>query len=328
LNDALKRDRNAPRLLIHSDRAGIFTEKIKARFPALPITISDTYAGLADKIDHTKPEIVLSHKFEDAVYPGRVVVEADSVRWIHCGGTGVDHFAPWDASRLTITNSPGVASKVMSEYALAAVYALNLYLPRYLRRQIRHEWKRGTVRTSEGGTMVVIGLGRIGRAVCARAKAAGMRVIGVRSKPEAIPEADRTLTSDRLFEALRLADYVVITVPRTKETDHLIDADALAQMKSSAFLINLSRGGIVDESALIKALQSGQLGGAAIDVFDQEPLPPNSPFWDLENVIVTPHSAGFVEGWEPMVTDLFCDNLDYWLRGAPLQNVVVPERGY
>lgn len=314
-----------PRLLVHSDRADLFLERVRREFPSLEVSVCNTYSGVADALHSVQPQIVLSHKFENARYPGETVASAESVRWIHCGGTGVDHFGLWDPVRLTITNSPGVAAKVMSEYALCAIYALNLRLPRYLRQQLRHEWTRGTVRQSEGGTVAVIGLGRIGRAICLRARAAGLTVLGVRLGEGHVEETDRTYSADYLHEALAQADYVVVIVPHTSRTKNLIDATAIRALKPGAMLINLSRGGIVDEEALLVAIRAGQVGGAAMDVFHDEPLPPESPFWDLENVIVTPHSAGFVEGWEAAVRDLFCENLARWLDGRHLLDVVKPE---
>jgi phosphoglycerate dehydrogenase-like enzyme len=318
----------APRILVHSDRAGRFVEGLAEAFPEIEIRICESYDAVGDALEEARPEIVLSHKFENAPYPGAIVSGSESVRWIHCGGTGVDHFAPWDPERVTVTNSPGVAATVMSEYALGALYALNLRLPHYMRLQRRHEWVRGTVRQTEGSKVAVVGLGRIGRAIAARLKAAGLTVIGVRSGSEAVPEADRTLPVSRLAEALGQADHLVVIVPRTPETVGLIGPEALAALRPGAFLVNLSRGGIVDEDALLDALGSGHIGGAALDVFEREPLPPDSPFWDMENVIVTPHSAGFVEGWEFAVARLFRQNLRRWLAGCPLRGVVRPESGY
>lgn len=325
MGEAARTRDGRPRLLVHSDRAELFLDRVRTEFPAIDASVCDTYAGVADALQAARPQIVLSHKFENARYPGEIVAGAECVRWIHCGGTGVDHFEPWDPSRLTITNSPGVAAKVMSEFALCAIYALNLRFPRYFRQQQRREWARGSVRQSEGGTVTVIGLGRIGRAICARARAAGLKVLGVRAGKGHVEETDRTFSVDDLHQALAAADQVVVVVPHTSRTDNLIDAAAIRAMKPGAILVNLSRGGVVDEAALLAAIHTGQVGGAAMDVFRDEPLPPESPFWDLENVIVTPHSAGFVEGWESAVRDLFCANLARWLDGRPLHDIVAPE---
>jgi phosphoglycerate dehydrogenase-like enzyme len=316
------------RILVHSDRPQFFLERLRARFPAAEASGCDSYAGLGQSISAAEPSIVLSHKFEDRTYPARVVVDAPSLRWIHCGGTGVDHFVPWDPDRLTVTNSPGVAAVVMAEYALGAIYAFNIGFAGYIRRQRRREWARASVRQTAGETVAVIGLGRIGRTIAARARAAGLHVLGVRSGAGHVEETDETFAVDRLPEALGRADHVVLVVPRTPGTVGLIDAGAIAAMKPGAVFVNLSRGGIADEGALVEALRGGHLRGAALDVFEQEPLPPGSPFWDLDNVIITPHSAGFVEGWQAAVSDQFCENLGRWLEGRALVNVVKPEAGY
>ncbi len=317
-------------ILIHSDTPELFEERVRSRFPDRELTFVHcrTYDGIHAALEDARPDIVLSHKFDREPYPGRAIADAPSVRWIHAGGTGVDHFAPWDERRLVVTNSPGLPRLAMSEYAIGAIYALNQNFPRYHRQQLRREWRRGTVRQSEAGTLVVVGLGRIGRAVCARAKAAGMSVIGVRRRAEPIQEADEVIPVDRLHEALARADYLVVIVPLTEETRGLIDAAALAAMKPGALVVNISRGGVVVDDALVAALESGQVRGACLDVFETEPLPEESPFWDMENVIVTPHVAGFVDGWQHGVADLFCDNLERWLAGKPLNDTVDPRQGY
>lgn len=323
--NALQTQESHTRLLVHSDRSELFLERVRREFPTIEVFVCNSYSGVKDSLRYAQPQIVLSHKFESACYPGEIIASAESVRWIHCGGTGFDHFEPWDPLRLTITNSPGLAAKAMSEYVLCAIYALNLRLPLFLRQQFRHEWARGSIRQSEGGTVAVIGLGRIGRAICARARAAGLKVLGVRLGEGHVKETDRTYAAYDLHAALASADHVVLIVPLTSQTTKLIDSAAIRAMKPGATLVNLSRGGVVDEAALLAAIHTGQVGGAAMDVFRDEPLPPESPFWDLENVIVTPHTAGFVDGWESTVRDLFCDNLARWLNGLPLKEVVKPE---
>lgn len=317
-----------PRVLIHSDRADFFVERIRARYPEAVLSTCETYAGIQDALKRARPEIVLTHKFERGPYPGPAIVGCESVRWIHAGGTGIDHFRPWDPTRITVTNSAGAPRQAMAEYAVGAIYALNHHLPRYLRQQTRHEWKHGTIRVTAGSVAVVIGLGRIGRSIAELAKTAGMTVIGVRARPEPVPGLDEVYPVDRLGDALARADCVIVIVPRTADTKALLDEAAFAQIKPGALLVDLSRGGVVKESALLDALHSGQVRGAFLDVFETEPLPTDSPFWDMENVIVTPHVAGFFEGWEPVVADMFCDNLDRWCRGMPLDNSVDPVLGY
>jgi phosphoglycerate dehydrogenase-like enzyme len=317
------------RVLVHSDRSALFLDIVRARFPQLAIWHCGSYAGLAAAIDAFEPEIVLSHKFEAGPYPGRALVEAVSVRWIQVGGTGIDHLRPWPRQRLTVTNSAGAPRVAMAEYVIGAIYALNQHLPDRLRAQLKREWVPGSIRVTAGGTLVVIGLGRIGRSICAKAKAIGLRVLGVRTRAEPVPEVDGLFTSEQLNLALAQADYVAVVVPLTERSVGLIDARAIAAMRPQALLINVSRGGVVDEASLLDALRSGRLRGAAIDVFATEPLPPESPFWQLDNVIVTPHIAGFFDGWEQVTADIFCENLARWLAGRrPLLNEVDPGIGY
>jgi phosphoglycerate dehydrogenase-like enzyme len=317
------------RLLLHSDRPALFLEIIRPRFPQLAISHCGSYAGIAAALQALQPEIVLSHKFEQGPYPGRALVDAPSVRWIHVGGTGVDHFRPWPRERLTITNSAGAPRTAIAEYVIGAIYALNHHLPDRFRAQLRHEWTAGSIRITAGGTVVVIGLGRIGRAIGAKAKAAGLRVLGVRTRAEPVPDVDEVFTPERMSDALMQADYVVVVVPLTERTAALIDARAIAAIKPGALLINVSRGGVVDEPSLLAALRSGRIRGAVIDVFATEPLPPESPFWRLDNVIITPHVAGFFDGWQQPTADIFCENLDRWLSGRrPLVNEVDPDIGY
>jgi phosphoglycerate dehydrogenase-like enzyme len=318
----------SPRVLLHSDRPERFEEIIRPRFPQLGIFHCRTYSEIATALDAVQPDIVLSHKFEKGAYPGRVLVDAHSVRWIHVGGTGVDHFRPWPGDRLTITNSAGAPRVAMAEYVIGAIYALNHRFPHYFRAQLGHAWVPGSSRVTEGGTIVVVGLGRIGRSICSRAKAVGLRVLGIRSHAEPVPDVDEIFTPDRMKAALRQADYVAVVVPLTAHTVELLDAAAIAAIKPGALLINVSRGTIVNEPSLLQALTAGHIRGAAIDVFQTEPLPPESPFWQLENVIITPHVAGFFEGWENATVDIFCLNLERRLAGQALLNVVDPDIGY
>jgi phosphoglycerate dehydrogenase-like enzyme len=317
-----------PRLLLHSDRPELFEPVIRARFPQIEISCCETYAAISAALRAAQPEIVLSHKFERQPYPGRALVDAQSVRWIQVGGTGVDHFRPWLRDRLRITNSAGSPRIAIAEYVIGAIYALNHQLPDCFRAQAEHKWVPRSIRVTEGGTVVVIGLGRIGRSICSKAKAAGLKVLGVRAHPEAVPDVDEVFSPDRMKIALVQADYVVVAVPLTERTVDLLDADAIAAIKPGAVVINVSRGGVVNEPSLLRALQSGHVRGAVIDVFQTEPLASDSPFWQLGNVIVTPHIAGFFDGWEKATVDIFCQNLDRWISGKPLLNEVDPDIGY
>jgi phosphoglycerate dehydrogenase-like enzyme len=317
-----------PRLLLHSDRPQIFESAIRAQFPKIEISRCQTYSEIVGSLRVARPDVVLSHKFEARPYPGQALVEAESVRWVHVGGTGVDHFRPWRRDRIRITNSAGAPRVAIAEYVIGAIYALNHRLNEYLRAQARQQWVTYRIRVAEGGTIAVVGLGRIGRSICSKAKAAGLRVLGIRAHPEAVPDVDEVFTPDRMKIALGQADYVAVAVPLTEHTSALLHGDAIAAIKPGAILINVSRGGVVDEPSLIEALRSGHLRGAVVDVFLKEPLPSDSPLWHLDNVIVTPHIAGFFEGWEMATISIFCENLVRWIAKEPLLNEVDPDVGY
>ncbi|HEX6119087.1 MAG TPA: D-2-hydroxyacid dehydrogenase, partial [Dongiaceae bacterium] len=167
-----------------------------------------------------------------------------------------------------------------------------------------------------------------GQAIAKLAKALGMQVVGVRAHPRPTANVDRVEPIERLHDLLRLADYVAICLPLTPATRGLIDGAAFQALKPGAILVDISRGAIVREAALIDALKDGHLAGAVLDVFEVEPLPPDHPLWAMENVIVTPHCSSVYDGWERRAIEMFCDNLDRWLAGAPLENVVDPGMGY
>ena len=320
----------AIKILVHYRDPEPLVELIRDRFPdgGAEVAACDTYAGLAEAVAAAAPEAVLGYRFEAGRYPREAVVLAPSVRWIHVGGVACDHLAPWDPAEVTVTNCAGIQAEVMAEYALAGIFALNLKLPRFIRNQAGRRWAPEPLAGTAGRTLAVIGLGRIGRTIAARAKAHGLDVIGVGTRaPQHVEGIDGVFSLDDLRHALTLADYVVLVTPLTGHTRRLIDDFALTAMKPGGYLINLAHGELVDEAALIAALRSGHLGGAVLDAFAEEPLPADSPLWDLDNVIVTPRAATVFEGWERACAELFCDNLERRLAGEPMLNVVEPEQG-
>jgi phosphoglycerate dehydrogenase-like enzyme len=184
------------------------------------------------------------------------------------------------------------------------------------------------MRPVEGRTVLILGLGKTGQAVAQRAKAMGMTVIGVRAQPAAIASVDEVHGAHELPALWPRADFIVVCVPLLPDTRGLVGPDALTAIKSGTFLIDVSRGGVVDQAALMAALDAGHLAGAALDVFETEPLPSENPLWAYENVTITPHCSSIYEGWDLKAVRMFSDNLARYRRGEPLQNVVVPQRGY
>jgi len=183
-----------------------------------------------------------------------------------------------------------------------------------------------------GKTLLIVGLGRIGEAIAARARPFGVRLVALKHDPSTRHDAsvavDELLGMDALDDALGRAHHVCVTVPLTRETHHLIDARRIARLRADAFVYNVSRGAVIDEAALVAALRAGKLAGAGLDVFEEEPLPPTSPLWDLDNVILTPHVAGLTPLYYDRTAALFADNLDRFLAGQPLRNRFDPARGY
>jgi phosphoglycerate dehydrogenase-like enzyme len=266
------------------------------------------------------------------------VASLTRLRWVQTSAAGVGSMmsAELIASPIAVTNARGVKARAIAEHVMAVSLALARQLPTAMRRQIEHVWavdeleQSGSVRTLSGRHLVVVGLGAIGQQVARVASAFGLRVSGVRQRidqprPEGV---DIIVSSDRLTQLLATADIVVLAAPLTPATRGLINRVTLAACKRGAFLINIGRGKLIDDEAVVAALQDGTLGGAALDVFTTEPLPPGSPYWDLPTVIVTPHVSGAMEDyWMPLVT-LFAENLRRFEDGQPLINLVDKQVGY
>ena len=315
------------KVLILHHQPELYLDMIERRFPDIDISLCRSYEELPKTLAQAEPDVVLAYKIGRVPFPRRELFSTPSVRWVHAGGAGVDHLVPWDKGRVTVTNSSGVHVDVIAQYVTCAILMFSLHFPQYARQQNSRHWQAYPLPGARGKTLVVVGYGRIGREVGARAKALGMTVIGVDMEADSSAAADEVLAIDSLLEALPRADFVALHLPLTEHTRNLFGADAITAMKFGAVLINVSRGGIVDEAALIEALESDAIAGAVIDVFATEPLPADSPFWDLPNVIVTPHT-GDPSDWQARVAEVFCDNLERWRQGEELTNIVLPERGY
>ena len=260
---------------------------------------------------------------------------ATRLRWIHSAAAGVGGLLLPEVRRsdVVVTNSRGIHGATMAEHVIGVTIALLRDLPAAIRRQAAHEWAYigiSSIRTLRGRRMVVVGLGAIGSEVARAASALGMHVSAVRRHPGA-PRPDWVASvhgSDELAEVLPLADVVVLAAPLTPETRALIGSRELRLMKPTAILVNVARGKLVDEKALVEELVRGTIAGAALDVFEHEPLDPSSGLWDLPNVLITPHTSGYREDYWDAVADIFIENARRLEAGQPLLNVVDKERGY
>jgi phosphoglycerate dehydrogenase-like enzyme len=272
------------------------------------------------------------------------------LKWIQTHSAGVNYLLdePVWHSQVIITNVSGIHAVPMAEHALAMILAFRWRLQTMWRFQARSEWPQGrwdlfAAPELRGSTLGLVGYGAIARELARQAQALGMRVLATNRSgqrrpyrgfseagvgdPEAlIPE--EIYPTAQLPSMLAQSDYVVVLAPLTSETRHLIDAVAFEVMKPAAFFFNLARGGLVDETALVEALSQGEIAGAGLDVFEAEPLPADSPLWQLENVIISPHVSGFTPRYDERASDLFAENLGRYLAGEPLLNLVDRERGY
>ncbi|WP_129672683.1 D-2-hydroxyacid dehydrogenase [Candidatus Chloroploca sp. Khr17] len=261
----------------------------------------------------------------------KVIRVAHDLRWVHTPSAGVDHLlVPEIFERdLILTNSAGVHAIPMAEFVFAMLLNRVKQLPTYQAAQAECRWARGIdLHELYGATMLILGIGGIGDAIAQRAVAFGMRVWGSRRTNRPSPYAERVVTGNAWHALLPEADYVVVAAPLTPETRGMINAETLAMMRPSAFLVNVARGPLVDEQALIEALQQGRIAGAALDTFAQEPLPPASPLWHLPNVMITPHATANSLRMHERQVALFLDNLQRFQRGQPLLNLVDKAAGY
>jgi phosphoglycerate dehydrogenase-like enzyme len=261
---------------------------------------------------------------------------ARSLRWIQSPSAGVNYLQDLPqlvASDIVLTNTSGAHGPSIGEHTFALLFALTRRIPQSLEAQRQRHWGKAelyrTSREVRGLTMGIIGYGAIGRAVAQRARGFDMNVLAVDPHPiAAAPFVSETWAMDRLPDLLSQSDVVVVAAPLTSESYHLIDAAALARMKPDAYLIVVSRGGIVDETALIDALENGRLAGAGLDVTEIEPLPAESPLWDVPNLVITPHIAGDSSEKERRCIEILRENLLRYANGEALVNVIDKQRGY
>ena len=258
---------------------------------------------------------------------------APRLKWIQLTSAGADRLlnSGFVEQGITVTTVSGLHATPIGEFIVGAMLQWAKGAPRTMRAQLKHEWTRFAPTELYGKTVGIVGIGHIGAEAARLAKAFGCRVIATKrsaTEPSTEEFADEILPSTELPRVLAESDYIVLCVPLTNDTRGLIGERELRMMKPTACLINIARGAVIVESALIDALRDGTIAGAALDVFEQEPLPADSPLWDFENLILTPHISGGTENYNRRATEIFAANLRRYLDSAPLENVVDPARGY
>ncbi|KAA1171971.1 D-2-hydroxyacid dehydrogenase [Marinobacter salinexigens] len=301
------------------------TEAIRARaevrFASDEVTLRDTLPG-------TDVMMVTDFRTEalEAAWPC-----ADQLRWIHATSAGVDAlmFPALINSKVVVTNARGIFDRTIAEYVLCTILMFAKDFPASIRLQINHEWKHRDTERAEGQQVLVVGAGSIGRQIGRLVSAAGLIAHGIARTPRHTdPDFVAVHGNNELHEQLGHADYVVIAAPLTPQTEGLFDEKAFSAMKNSARLINIGRGPIVKTDDLVAALNAGEIAGAGLDVFEEEPLPEDHPLWDMENVTMTAHMAGDFIGWKRALTDQFLENFDHWHKGQAMFNLVDKELGY
>lgn len=303
---------------------------------------TDDIERLADTVYATEEELPLLLPGADALFCWHSLTEAvagawpadpaRAPRWVHVAAAGVDPLlfpALVDDPDVVLTNSRGVYDGAIAEYVLGLMLSLAKDFPGTWEHQRRREWRPRDSERIAGRTALVWGTGPIGRAVARMLHAVGMRVSGAgRTARAADPDFGTVHAGADVRTGLADADYVILAAPLTPDTRCMVDASVLAAMKPGSRLVNVGRGALVDEEALVRHLAAGRLAGAALDVFADEPLPAASPLWDMPGVIVSPHTAGEVAGWRDDLAGLFLDNLTRRVGGLPLRNVVDKGHGY
>ena len=296
---------------------------LKAKFPEININMVDHHSKVGPYIGSADILVTFGAQMSD-----HVLKEGTKLKWVQALGTGVDGITDQPAlgENVMVTNMHGLHGDSMSDSAFLSMLALARDLPRVLRNQSRHTWERFPSRLLKGKTVGILGVGAIAADLAPKCKMFGMTVAGISSAKREVAGFDRMYVRGELEQAVRDLDYLILLVPDTPETRGIVSAQVLSAMKPTSYLINLARGGIVDEHALIKALKEDKIAGAALDVFATEPLPEDHPFWGMENVIVTAHLGGFHDQYAEQALPTVEENVRKFLAGDTQNMINVVKR--
>jgi len=290
----------------------VYRDGLAEAFPQLKIDMVDHHSKVDPYINEANILVTFGAHMAD-----HVLEKATNLKWIQALGTGVDGIVDSPALRdgVIVTNLHGLHGASVSESVLTAMLALSRNLLRAVRSQDACRWDRFPVNLVKGKTVGILGVGVIATELAPRCQALGMTVIGITSSPRSVPGFDRMVSRDELLDVAAELDHLVLLIPYTSETDRIVGRAVLKRMKRSAFLINVARGGVVDQPALVEALQAGLIAGAALDVFAEEPLPDGHPLWKMPNVLITPHMAGFHAGYPDEALPIVIENIRHFLAG-------------
>jgi phosphoglycerate dehydrogenase-like enzyme len=316
-----------PQVLILTEIQESIRARYKAmlleRFPQLTINVVGHHSQVDPYIAETEILLCFSPPMAD-----HVVRDAPKLKWIQALGTGVDNIVdlPSLGKEVLVTNVRGIHGAPVSEATIAYMLALARDLPQAVRAQEKREWTRWPAHLLHGKTVGILGVGLIAETLAPMCKAFGMTVIGISSAPRAAAGFDRMVHRDELIKVVGELDYLVALAPLTEATRGIIGGKVLNAMKSTAYIVNVARGGVVDEPALIEALNAGRIAGAALDVFSQEPLPPENPIWKARNVHIYSHLGGYSEGYEERAMPTIAGNMACYLAGEPQKMINIVRR--
>lgn len=308
-------------ILIMDRGVHIDPSAVRKAFPRVTVRESQNVAEAIEHCADCDVLVAMAHEVTD-----ELITHMPRLRYICAMSAGTERLETLNELKPDVraTSGRGIHGPQMSELAFLSMIALSREFPRMQRNQQRHAWERWPQKLLWGKTAVLVGIGPIAEELAPRCAAFGLRVIGVSDARTEVPHFEKILPRSRLQEAAAEADFMVVLVPLSSQTRHMIDDGLLGAMKKTAFLINLARGPVVDEKALIQRLLDGRIAGAALDVFEVEPLPPDSPLWDMPNVIVTPRIGGMSDVYAEQVLPLVIHNLRCFLDGrlAEMKNIV------
>ena len=321
-----------PRLVIHGEPGGIAIMTAEEAAAHQIIITGLDYPVFRPDLDYQRLLAQAEVLFATRIPPD-VAKRAPNLRWIQFTSAGVDHL--WNPTlrdaNIIVTSTKGIHGIPMPEFVLSCILMFAKGWPRLLQQQRDHQWSKFMVEEVYGKTLVSIGVGEIGKGIGRLARAFGMRIIGVRRREDTQdvpPEMDEIFPMSRLLQVLPRADYVVASLPLTAKTRGCLTEEVFRAMKSSVVFVNVGRGKTVDEQALVRSLREGWIQGAALDVFAGEPLPPDSPLWDVPNLLISPHMGSDTAMYTDRMTEVLYDNLSRYAQGQPLRNVIDPGEGY
>ena len=300
-----------------------YEKLIKARFPDLPITAVGTLAEAAGAIAEAEIFMAFGVAVKEDIF-----IHAKKLRWVHAFGTGVDGITDRAglARDVIVTSTRGIHGAPLSEIAILHMLALARDYPRSIRAHDKHQWDRFRASLLQGKRAGILGVGLIAESLAPRLHALGMHVVGISRTARDLPGFSSWAPRDDLKAAVADLDFLVLLIPLDETTHHIINADVISAMKKGAYIINIARGGVIDEKALASALHSGQLGGAALDTVHKEPLPADDPLWDAPHLIVTPHLGGFYDTYPEDSIDQIYTNITAYLANKPQDMVNLEER--